>query len=317
MKPLALLASLALLACSTAQGDRVSINAAARVAEVGEALTVRVSGGAIIESEAGACAAPPHVVIRAQSLDLRIDVLDEGCAPRALYLTVTHLPRGRLETTRRSFLADLSAAVTGIRAVGGGGVIIEGDVHDPDLTPLEPEMAFETEETDDLRAGATLKWTLCTDRGQSVVKALAGHVDPLECRPQTVGGDPEALAECDGELTLHPAAAGACAALDGARAGPLGNAALQVRHRLRLPISARECIRFATWGNNASHRDLQDQIVREVNDTDALFAVITGDLTADGQIKELTAATDQLDQGLAIPWYATLGDRDVTGLASE
>jgi hypothetical protein len=103
---------------------------------------------------------------------------------------------------------------------------------------------------------------------------------------------------------------GACVSLDADAAGPLGQAALVARMRLRQPNSAGGH-RFAVFGNVASHLGTLDALLASINARQPAFVVVSGDLTANGTPAEFGAAIDRLDRTLTMPWYATVGDRDV------
>ena len=141
--------------------------------------------------------------MRAQPFDLRIDVQDTGCQPRALHLTVSHLPRGPLARTARAFLGAVEPAVGALLGAIGGGLDLNDDPHDPRWTALGPETPFETR-TDEIpaTAGVTVEWTVCTDRNRQAITLLPGHRPVDACRTPTVQA---------GEPTLGPPADRPCA----------------------------------------------------------------------------------------------------------
>lgn len=314
-----------LLACGQGEIDRSALNVGAHTRQVG-GLTVTTEGAAIVETEVARGDCPPSVTIRAQSFDARVDVQNNLCGPQALLLTVRYLPGGALLRTARTFLGAVEARVAATRAVAGGGLAFEFDPHDPAWTALAAETPFDTTSS---AAGATPgteeKWTLCTDRNRMAWRLLDGHRPASACRFDTVqAGDtlPDAPVEapCDPDAELAPelidAAAGACVTYDAPDNDPLSLAPLVVRHRLRLDVTPEDCIRFAVWGNIAGDIDVLRRINDEVARAEPLFVLITGDLTADGNAFGLGQVALRLD-GLPVPWYATLGDRDVVGSAGE
>ncbi|MEZ4467009.1 MAG: hypothetical protein R3F43_21805 [bacterium] len=251
---------------------------------------------------------PPRVRIRAQSLDVRVEVVDRGCGPTAVTLEVSHLPEGLAASWRPS-----STACPGSHRraeAAGGAVNFVGDRDDRKRTPLASERAFEPEvlacpdDTGRCPAGDRARWqvwTVQTDRGASRVSLAPGVVEA----PAATGP-------------------GACATLDAAGAIGLGAASLVVRHRLQRPISGP--FRFAVWGNNAGDAQVRAQITSAVmaqagadrpGAGRVLFAVVNGDLTEEGTPTQLRSAAATLDTQLDIPWYATVGERDVFSEETE
>lgn len=277
--------------CGDEAEDRAEREASRRTASLGSALQVRVEGGALLSHEDTRNGAPARVRVRAQSLDLRLEIEDRGCTPRRVVVEVSHLPAA-VEATRRIFLGALSPEVEAAREAAGVAVGFVADPHDPARTPLDAEQPFEAERRDDGR----LVWTVSSDRG---------------------GGGRVAIAP--GESTLEVADAPvACVTFDTEATGPLGNAPLVVRHRLRY-VPGAAGFRFALWGNDAGQAGRRAAIVEAIEATEPrpLFAMVNGDLTEDGELDALEAARDQLDASLSIPWFATLGDREADGSAID
>jgi hypothetical protein len=268
-----------LLGCAAEGNDRDTANRQAGTATIGQHLKVVVQGGSILQAVDTDGAAPARVQIRAQSLDLRIDVSSDGCAPLTVVLEVSHLAEGT-STRWRPLLDAISPEAAAAREAAGGAVDFLGDPEDRDRTPLAAELPFETE-----TVGGVAVWTAVLDRGRSLALLLPGEVDVPFGQP------------------------GACATLGAEGSGNLGQADLVVRHRLRRQVTGP--FSFAVWGNNAGDRGLRSQVIDAVNQSDALFAIINGDLTAEGSIAQIQSATAQLDAELLVPWFATPGDRDV------
>ncbi len=278
---------LALFGCDDPEAERELLNEAAGTAEIFEdELFVHVFGGAVVAHdilESGI----QRVRIRAQSLDLRVEVRDLGCRPQVVRIEVSHLPTGFTSTYRTLLDAESTVAED---------ATFEGDPHDPTRTPLEAERAFETTLTSD----GVHAWTVRSARSRRVAIVLGAGSDDVEI----VEGS------------------GACASLDTDASGELGQAALIVRHRLRatpsLPYD------FAVWGNNAGHIGARAALVESVRaQAEGLaFALVTGDLTEQGTTAQLEVAAQMYDgtdatPGLGFPWYATVGDRDIAGDAAR
>ncbi|MCB9523006.1 MAG: hypothetical protein H6702_06460 [Myxococcales bacterium] len=282
--PLALLALL--VGCDQPAELRDAANAAAAKVRLTDTLTVTVGGGAVVSTTPASGDAPAQVRIRAQSQDVRVDVVDRGCAPVTVAVTVTHLPTG-IEGSWRALLDGLPLETVAARAAGGGVVDFQGDPHDRDRVPLGRERPFTPAEGS---APDVRRFWVTTDRGRQAV--AADEAPPV----------------------ARPALAGACVTPDAPEAGRLGAAPLVARFRLRRPPRSGG-FRFAVWGNTAGMTAARDALIASVNAAAVDFAVITGDLTASGRPDDLRAAVAQLDAGLAVPWYATVGDRDVVSQA--
>lgn len=287
----ALLLGIALAACSSIDADRDTASARVGESELAAHLDIKVQGGSILTTLPATDTLPVRVIIRAQSLDVRIDVQSDGCAPQTVAIKVTQLPEG-VTTTWRPLLDGVFPEAAAAREAAGGVVDFLADPEDRNRTPLAGELAFETApspaddadfETDPPDDGLT--WTVHLDRSRGVAWTEPG-----------LGA-------------FVPAGAGACATLDATGATTLGQAALVARHRLRRRV--RGPYRFAVWGNNSGAPSIRARIAAAVNDSDALFAVVNGDLTAEGTSDELVDAAGQLNALLEIPWFATPGDKDV------
>lgn len=280
--------ALAALACTDDTAERAARNDAARERTLAENLVVRVAGGTTVGSER-VDAGRFRVFVRAQSLDLRVEVEDGGCVPRAVELVVTHLPGEGLQTTARSFLAGLSPVVSATRRAAGGAVLFQGDANDPDWTPLGPEAVFASRVD-----GRTRTWTAVLDRGARSASVVETPLDDLDL----------------------PTPPGACARLGAERLGSIGQAPIVLRHRLRVDLAGEDVV-FAVWGNAAGRAGTRAKILEAVAASDARFAVVGGDLTADGSAAQLASTVDQIDAALTIPWFATLGERDLQGGAVD
>ena len=284
----ALLLLALLAACAQPAELRDAANAAATTVELTDTLTITVGGGAVVSTTAAQGASPAQVRVRAQSQDVRVDVIDSGCAPVTVAVTVTHLP-GEVEASWRPLLDGLPLEVVAARAAGGGVVDFQGDPHDRDRVPLGLTRPFTPAAGS---AADVRRFWVTTDRGR------------------------QAVAVDEAPPVARPAEAGACVTPDAPAAGPLGAAPLVGRFRLRRPPRSGG-FRFAVWGNNAGQATVRARIMASVNDADVDFAVITGDLTGDGRPDSVRAAVAQLDGGLRVPWYATVGDRDVAAEAVD
>ncbi len=277
------------MACNAPQDTRAARNALAGERTLAEGLVVRVGGGAIVARET--VEGGFKVTVRAQSLDVRVEVEDKGCQPRLVEITVSHLPPAAdgVETRWRPFLGALSPTVAATRRALGGAVLLSGDADDPDWTPLAGAATFAPLLEPEVRV-----WTVETDRGQRAAIVHPRRIEDVE----------------------RTARAGACATLGAQALGELGQAPVIARHRLRVPFEDRD-VTFAVWGNTAGRSGTRGRILGAVALSGVDFAVVTGDLTAQGTRDQLEAAAAQIDAALEVPWFATLGNRDVQGEAGD
>ena len=275
-----------LLACETPT-TRVDLNKSAAQVEITNTLEVRVFGAAIIET-AHPQGQIPRVEVRAQSLDVRIEVETSGCGPEAVVIALRQLgDDAHVSAERRTLLDGESRALAAARRAAGPAFGFIADADDVDRSPLDEVQSFTPTWSDD-----RLVWTVIVDRGQRSALVEPGEMSTVPTEPT-----------------------GACASLLETGAGSLANAGLLVRHRLRraLPEGG---FQFAVWGNNAGDRTRRRALIDAVNAEPNEFVVISGDLTESGGSEALSRAAEQLN-GLEIPWFATLGDRDLLGEASE
>lgn len=289
-----LLASIYLMGCVSEEISRPTLNARTETAQVNDELNVRVHGGSLINFKdvAGtASGVVPLIKVRAQSVDVRIDIQVDSCLPEVLHFSVTHLATEAPQTTVRSFIDALDASTQSTERVLSAGARLDADPDEPSWTALGNENIFSVRR--DMGPPEALHWTLCAHRATRTVSTHEGHVDPMMCG--------------------FPDSGGACAETSSERDNDLEAATLVVRHRLRNELPSQ--YQFAVWGNNAGKTDIQERIIEAVNASTAQFAVISGDLTSDGAYGELRDAAEQLDETLRVPWFATLGDRDVQGSA--
>ncbi len=275
--------------CTDDVERRVVLNARTKTAVIHEKLSVDVYGASItdfIAADSGAEADFGRVVVRSQSMDTRIDMKVSSCLPEVLHFTLSHANTTTAQTTAAVLLDARSASDTAANSVLGAGVSLASDTFNPNWTLIGDSQSFEVE-----RNNGVLTWTVCANRPLREVRYLTGHQD---------------YAACD-----FPNIQGACAEpnLDVAR--NLESSALVIRQRIQTPVENE--FSFAIWGNNAGKEDVQDAIIESVNTSGALFAIVNGDLTEDGSLESLEGALTQLDGSLQIPWFATLGDRDVQG----
>jgi hypothetical protein len=284
-------------ACGDNAPTRQLLNDAVRATVIAPNINAMVQGGSIVSvTESDTPTKAAAFVVRAQSLDLRIDLKSQVCLKTWVHMTATHLAQDRLLTSAQAFFDELSPYHQTAGSVDPSGAGFKNDIHNPNWTALNESRDFVPERA--MTAPNTLKWTTCISPSTRFVRIVQGHVGKDLC------GFPNTNEEN-----------GTCAEASDNQSQDLGNGEFIVRHRISTPVSG--MFRFAVWGNNRADNTVRGKLIKAVNDSDALFVIISGDMTANGSTKALRSATEVLDSRLDIPWYATLGDRDVQGNAGK
>jgi hypothetical protein len=282
----ALTAAAALLAaCGSDLDEREAAASAARSVSLGRGVSVRVAGATV--REAPTDAAPDRVEVRAQSLDVRVEVEAAHCEPRTLEVVVTPVPAS-MRLSQRPFLAAISTGAEAAREAAGAGVDFSADRDDPDWTPIDAETP-----TDCAAEGNALVFTLrLNPKGPRTYRVECG---PAQGPPQDETGV-------------------ACLDTGTTAAGELARAPLLVRHRARAALPTDAPFTFAVIANNAGNGGRRDAFVAAMASRAAelgvRFVVVNGDLTSGGEVEQLEEARRAYD-ALPVPWYATVGERDV------
>ncbi|MFN3196799.1 MAG: metallophosphoesterase family protein [Bradymonadia bacterium] len=249
-------------------------------------LTVEVTGGAIQSVTQTDGDSPFVVKIRATDFEVEATVSTTSCTNQGVTFEVDYLGcPGQVDLTRRAFLAtDVFSETLPGRAVG-----FEADVDAPSWTPLEGEWDFsDLTQVCDANNIETLIWTTTLSRASLQVQTGLGTVEQVP-----------------------PGGNGACA-------GPftedddIGEAALAVRHRASRRSEETGPVRFALWANDRGDQALRQRFIDDIGVAEVLpdFLIINGDFTSDGDAGEIATIADFDTTGL--PWYATVGDRDIS-----
>jgi hypothetical protein len=297
----ALIPALALTACGSPIDQRAVAADEARSVELDDAYTVKVDGATVLRQQKATRGQPGKVTIRAQSFDARVEIEATHCEPRTVVLTMGPLPEpagGKLPIAHRPLLDAVGTVVDASRKAGGAVVDFTADPDDPDRTPVGAEEKLDCPVTDH-----TLVWTVhLNPHGERTYRIACGEEDAIE-----------------GDLDVACLTTGAAPGVtDTAPAGPLAAAPFIVRQRIRGAVLDAHVVRFAVFANNDGHADLREQFVKAANASDPPldFAIINGDLTSDGSTSALKAARAAYDE-LAVPWFATVGERDVDGASAK
>ena len=270
----------------------------ARQARVGEELTVWVRGGTVASIDAPeAPGLPATVRIRAQSFDVRVDVEESGCEPRPIRIALTHVvsPVGFEPTVNwHSFTVPATR-----------NALDELNLERPEQFAQADWLAIDRQTPTEIRPTVvadarpgTMAWASLMDRGALAV---------LPWDPSVSSAPPP----------------GACADIVAPQGVVEARRPMVVRHQLRAAETCEsaggEPVRFVVWGNNAGNDRRRALFIDDINRAldgpePPLFVVVNGDLTENGNTRELSLAISALDE-LKIPWFATVGERDIDGSA--
>lgn len=306
---LALLA-LALPACGDGGlGRELKANLALHV-EVDDGLSVDVLGATVVDAVGPSDGRPGRVRLRASALDFRVLVTDLGCDARSLEIEIDNVAtaagaewqafRGAITPAERAERECCGALFGRARA----------DDH-PDWTPLGERVSF-------VASGCP---SAVTDEGLSDRRRCF----TLRTRPSTqsvgIDGSPSGPTQSD----PFPSDEAACVQLSTLSAGAVSSAPLIVEHHFSFRPIARPdadgvpALKIAVFGNHAGHTETRRRLVEAVSavalDEGLTLAVVTGDLGKDGRPAQLKAAVSDLD-ALPIPYFVTVGDRDITGASA-
>ena len=301
--------------CSRTVDERESAATAAAQAILDD-LTIQVEGGVVVEALAAETGAPVRVRVRATSFDLQVVIQDEGCARRPIDVVVDNVPADA-DWTWQSWRGALSPVAQAERQCCGALLGPAAAPTHPDWTPIVVGRTFVPGRVAVAGAGAEGRTTCRHGAAVGEVTASAG-VSRCWRMALTPSADEAAILEPDAVLPDAPSVG--CADFDTLEGGPVRQAPFIMVQRAtwRPPpsttVEGESVIRFAVFGNHAGVSEVRQRLVQAVSDrveSDALrFALVTGDLASSGSIGALDAAVDDLDR-LAVPWFATVGERDV------
>ena len=279
---------ISLTACEGEQ-SRDAIGAQSQSLTLPSGIQLNVSGASILSAldDEG----ESRIVLRAQSLDPRVDVSTLRCAAHRLRFEISQLaaPSG-LDASWRPFLSTRSSASEHSRQLLGAGVELEEDLDDPEKQPLGDELQLPLS-----RVGAKrLSWWSLLDYGALSMRVSA--------RPPSL-----------------PRRAGTCSLIGDEEEQSNTDRRLLLRHRFRYQND--QAYRFAIAGGIRGDMSALNRLIDTLNaereDSDKeplLFLLLNGDLTESGSEEELIALRRSLRR-LTIPWFATAGDYDATGRA--
>jgi len=313
--------ALGLVACTRNVAEREAAADRAVGVQLDE-LAVSVSGGVVVSATAGATPAEPvRLILRATSFDLRIVLQDAGCAPRLVDVVVENVS-AEATFAWRTWRGALSPADEAERQCCGGLLGRTSALDFPDWTPLSETQSFRPGRVTRVDGADRCRTSAETEP----TDPIAGDALTRRCWRLGLEGATDRAAVLPPDAPTPAAPAQACADFDTVGGGPVRQAPfIAVQHvRWRPPAtetaSGDRVLRLAVFGNHAGVGSVRRAIVQAVADRidtdDVRFALVTGDLTSDGSRASLDAAVADLD-ALPVPWFATVGERDVDGAAPE
>jgi hypothetical protein len=318
---------LAAFGCGRTVDERDAAAEAASKAVLDD-LTIRVEGGVVVQALAADDDHPVRLRLRATSFDVQVVIEDEGCAVRPIDVTVENVPADAAWTWRGWRGALTPAAEAERRCCGTLVGPRAADAH-PDWTPLGPESSFvpgHTRVVAGTTPGAEAATTCRQSGAAGVVEAATGDTVTSRCWRMQVTPSADQTLIVAPDTTLPPRPTVACADFDSLEGGSVRQAPLIMVQRgtwRPAPVvteSGDVALRFAVFGNHAGEADVRQAVVQAVSarvaTDDLRFALITGDLADRGSTRALDAAVTDLNR-LPVPWFATVGERDVDGANPE
>lgn len=281
----------ALFGCDSDRNNRLSLEASRRQQVVDEYTEVSVFGGTFIKVEqaisATASTSVLRFVTRAESTRPTIRVQTTDCTPRVVHFSVGNLDIDRTQC-RFSAVRQSNKAVdrVGRELVEPFGSIDQiGSAEEGTFLVRPSDCLVQVDESQSTLLSLCLDWLT----GQADVRA--GHVtyedcfdvtNRVACLEQTLGGEP-AIAS-----------------------GPL-------EAKINFESRADEELVVAAIANLEADEDFIARLGQDLTLNNVDFVVVVGDLTGNGSVSEAERVKVYLDQHLEMPWFATLGDRDIDG----
>ena len=197
----------------------------------------------------------PEIQIRAQSLDVRLDVETNSCRPIVLHVSLDQLPVDDVSVTSQAFLDAVSAQEEATRNVAGLFLSSPDPQSDILWTPISPQMETNSRVWSTAADSGQMQWTLCIKRGLGFYRELPGHRPRIDC--EFPGGD-DPPGACAGPL------------IDGV--DPVISADMVVRYRVKRHVVGP--FEFAIWGSDDGDAVRREKLMKSINESNALFAIV-------------------------------------------
>ena len=280
-----------LLGCESDRNNRLSLEVSRRAQVVDEYTEVSVAGGTFVTVEQAIVsdnnASILRFIARAESLQPTFQVRTTDCQPRVIHFSVNNVDESKTACRFSAFRQGEKALDIAGRQVlePFGTTPTVGSVANG--TYLVRPSLCQTESGED----GALRMSVCVDWSTGRTEVRAGHVayedcfdtvPRATCLEQTSGGEPAVTsATLEAEIVLDTA--------------------------------SNETLVIAAIANLQPNETMLRTLAEDLRREDVDFVVVVGDLTENGSVSEAEQITGLLNQYLTIPWFATLGDKDVDG----
>ena len=278
-----------LVGCSSRRGDRLKYEESRRTQIMDESTSLELRGGTFITVQSTLSQTNERqitkFVIRAESLNPSIRIETVDCQPQVLHFEVLNTNTDSCEY--EAFRLGEHAVDEGTRRLLDSLVDVPAPGGEtPGTYLVRPnECGFELGEKNQVNLSACIEWS--TGRAE----VLPGFVEFETCFSQTSRGS------CVEDL-------------DGADTAVSSQAIETVITLNQKPVMATV---VAAISNVSMRTDDLSTLGESLRSHGADFLVIVGDITSDGTLAEAERVKRLLDTYVTIPWFATLGDKDVGG----
>ena len=279
------------LACSTSTSDRFAFESARKTQTVDELTSLKIEGGTFLTAKRilSADSERPisQFVIRAESLSPTIRVVTNDCLPQVFQFDVLNTQTERCvyqavrlgehavdEGSRRILDSLANARSAGIES--GSTALIQPS-----------PCSFQQENTDGIR------FSICADWSRGRVKVLPGLVTQQDCfQLEDTGTCIEEFSGDNVAVSSEP---------------------IETMVELHPKRADDEDLVFAALANLPTQDDVIARLGASLEESGVQFVVLVGDLTRNGTLADAIRIKSLLDEHFKMPWFATLGDKDVGG----
>ena len=291
MKQIALMIFFLLLACEDNRYERLALEESRRSSKLGESILVDFSGSSIVKIRSSSAneqdVARATYTVRSESLGADVTVQSSDCEPVILDFIITQLNANALEcnfqTERLASKAWLQAS-TSIETVFGSAAPQESQTTQLSQRSCTVESVNEGE----------IGFRLCLD-WQTGYSSLTERsiIDP-RCQ---VGSRASCISASQGTQAA-------------VRSAPL-------RLTAKIRPQAQRTHVVAILSNLSIANEDFEKLGTSWSAHGVDFIVFTGDTTSRGSIAEGKSFVDALKSHTQIPWFHTLGDRDINGTLAD
>jgi hypothetical protein len=277
------------MGCSTRSGDRLEYELGRRTQVMDEDTWLELEGGTFITVQTTVTQTNERQVtqylVRAESLapSIRINTFD--CKPKVFHFEVVNTQAERC--TYEAFRLGEHAVDEGTRRLLDGlvSVPIPGRKTPGTYLVRSSECNVDVGEQDQVRLSACIDWST----GRS--KVLPGFVEYEACFPDVTHGT--CVEDLNGVETAVSSQA--------------------IETVITLSQAAAQDIVVAALSNLSSNPGDLAALGESLRSHGVDFLIIVGDITSDGTLAEAERVKSLLDIHLSVPWFVTLGDKDVGG----